>query len=104
MTTLPSRIHWVATPEPSSAIVTQVAFLIDGKVTWIENNPPFVFGGDDGGTNLGYLVTTWLHRVPTLLRCVQWPVGARRPLSPLLPWSELRLHHLPRSKGLGHGR
>src|SRR5579864_1376589 len=60
MTTLPSRIHWVATPEPSNAIITRVDFLIDGTVTWIENNPPYVFGGDDGGTNLGYLVTTWL--------------------------------------------
>ena len=58
MTTLPSRIHWVATP--SSAIVKEVDFLIDGKVTWIEHNPPYVFGGDDNGTNLGYLVTTWL--------------------------------------------
>jgi hypothetical protein len=37
-----------------------VDFLIDGKVIWIENNPPYVFGGDDNGTNLGYLITTWL--------------------------------------------
>lgn len=58
MTTLPSRIRWVATP--SSAIVKQVDFLIDGKVVWIESNPPYVFGGDDSGTNEGYLVTTWL--------------------------------------------
>jgi hypothetical protein len=60
MTTLPSRIHWVATPEPSNAIITRVDFLIDGTVTWIEKIPPYVFGGDDSGTNLGYLVTTWL--------------------------------------------
>jgi hypothetical protein len=59
-TTLPSRIHWVATPEPSSATVTQVDFLIDDKVIWIEHSAPYVFGGDDNGTNLGYLVTTWL--------------------------------------------
>lgn len=56
--TLPSRIRWIATPKPS--IVTQVDFLIDGKVIWTEKNPPYVFGGDDDGTNRGYLVTTWL--------------------------------------------
>ena len=60
LTTLPSRIHWVATPKPSSTIFKEVDFIIDGKVTWIEMNPPYVFGGDDNGTNLGYLVTTWL--------------------------------------------
>lgn len=60
MTSLPSRIQWVATPKPPSVIVPQVDFLIDGKVIWTETNPPYVFGGDDGGTNRGYLVTTWL--------------------------------------------
>ena len=58
MQTLPSRIRWVATTKPT--IVSEVDFLIDGKVIWIEHNWPYVFGGDDNGTNRGYLVTTWL--------------------------------------------
>jgi hypothetical protein len=49
---LPHRIHWVArTSRPAS----EVKFLIDGKVGWIEHNPPFSYS-DDGG----YLVTSWL--------------------------------------------
>ena len=58
MTTLPSRIRWVATTNPR--IVSEVDYLIDGKVIWIEHQWPYVFGGDDNGTNRGYLVTTWL--------------------------------------------
>ena len=57
---VPSRIHWIATPNPAGAIVTQVDFLIDGKLAWTEMNSPYVFGSDDGGTDLGYLITTWL--------------------------------------------
>ena len=60
MTTLPSRIRWIATPKPSSATITEVDYLIDGKVAWIEHIAPYVFGGDDNGLNRGYLVTTWL--------------------------------------------
>jgi hypothetical protein len=60
MRTLPARIHWIATPKPSSATITEVDFLIDGKVAWIEQIAPYVFGGDDAGRNRGYLVTTWL--------------------------------------------
>ncbi len=57
---IPFRTHWIATPHPAGAIVTQVAFLIDGKLAWTEMNSPYVFGSDDDGTNLGYLITTWL--------------------------------------------
>jgi hypothetical protein len=60
MTTLPSSIRWTATPKPSSAAISEVDFLIDGKVIWIEHIAPYVFGGDDNGANRGYLVTTWL--------------------------------------------
>jgi hypothetical protein len=60
MRTLPSRIRWIATPKPSSATITEVDYLIDGKVAWIEHIAPYVFGGDDNGLNRGYLVTTWL--------------------------------------------
>ena len=57
---IPLRTHWIAKPEPAGAIVTQVDFLIDGKLAWTEMNSPYVFGSDDDGANLGYLITTWL--------------------------------------------
>jgi hypothetical protein len=49
---VPRRIHWVAR---TSAAASEVRFLIDGKVRWIEHNPPFSYS-EDGG----YLVTSWL--------------------------------------------
>ena len=59
---LPHRIAWVARP---SGVASEVKFLIDGKVRWIEHNPPFTYS-DDGG----YLVTSWLsaglHRFTVL--------------------------------------
>jgi hypothetical protein len=60
MKTLPTLIQWIATPKPFGATLTEVDFLIDGKVIWIEHQAPYVFGGDDNGADDGYLVTTWL--------------------------------------------
>jgi len=55
---LPLRIRWIAKP---SAVVATVDFLIDGKLIWTEHDhPPYVFGGDENGTDLGFLITTWL--------------------------------------------
>jgi len=54
-TVLPLRTRWIASPEPANAVVDKVDFLIDGKLTWIEDRAPYVFGRD-----LGYLITTWL--------------------------------------------
>jgi hypothetical protein len=59
-TTIPLRTRWIATPQPAGAPVTGVDFLIDGKLIWTEQSAPYVFGGDDNGTNLGFLITTWL--------------------------------------------
>ena len=59
-TTIPLRTRWIATPQPTGAPVTEVDFLIDGKLIWTEQAAPYVFGGDDNGTNLGFLITTWL--------------------------------------------
>ena len=47
-------------PSVPPSDVTEVDFLIDGKVTWIEHTAPYVFGGDDNGANRGFLFTTWL--------------------------------------------
>ena len=48
---LPHRIQWIA----RSTGASDVRFLIDGRVRWIENAAPFTYS-DDGG----YLVTSWL--------------------------------------------
>jgi hypothetical protein len=52
---LPHRIRWIAKPSPSTAKVTKVEFLVDGKTAWIEGNAPYYFS-EDGG----YLVTSWI--------------------------------------------
>jgi len=52
-TTLPVRIHWQATPSMSDA--SEVEFLIDGKLGWVEHHAPY-FYGDDGN----WLVTSFL--------------------------------------------
>ncbi len=65
-TVLPHRIHWVAYPRPRTGVST-VQFLIDGKLRWVENSPPYSYS-DDGG----YLVTSWLaagrHRFTVLAK------------------------------------
>ncbi len=52
-TRLPLRIHWIA--RPTGADVSEVDFLIDGKLGWVEHNSPYVYG-DDGN----WLVTSFL--------------------------------------------
>jgi hypothetical protein len=45
-TELPQRIHWIAKPGIATSKVVEVIFLIDGKIGWVEHNPPFVYGND----------------------------------------------------------
>jgi hypothetical protein len=52
---LPHRIRWTARPSAAASGVTAVTFLIDGKVRWIEENPPYTYGGEGN-----WLVTSWL--------------------------------------------
>lgn len=54
-TTLPHRLHWQAFPSEPAADITEVDYLIDGKLAWVEHNTPY-FYGDDGN----YLVTSFL--------------------------------------------
>jgi hypothetical protein len=58
--TLPERIIWQATPSIQPDQIQEVDFLIDGRLVWVEHDPPYIFGGDDSGANRGYLITTWL--------------------------------------------
>lgn len=52
-TALPLRIHWVASV--SGGAVSEVDFLIDGQLGWVEHVTPY-FYGDDGN----WLVTSFL--------------------------------------------
>jgi hypothetical protein len=52
---LPHRIRWVARPGLPPTSVESVAFSIDGRLRWIEHNPPYSYGFDGN-----YLVTSWL--------------------------------------------
>ena len=52
---LPHRIRWLGSPNLPPNEVTEVAFLIDGRVRWTEHNAPYTYGYDGN-----YLVTTWL--------------------------------------------
>jgi hypothetical protein len=54
-TSLPLRIHWQAFPSAPPADVSEVDFLIDGRLGWVEHNTPY-FYGDDGN----WLVTSFL--------------------------------------------
>jgi hypothetical protein len=53
---LPHRIRWLGFPHLPRTQVQEIAFLIDGKVRWVEHDPPYSYS-DDGG----YLVTSWLR-------------------------------------------
>ncbi len=59
-TVLPQRTRWVVHPDVPDSAVREVDYIIDGKLRWVERIPPYYFGGDENGTNPGYLITTWL--------------------------------------------
>jgi hypothetical protein len=74
-TVLPHRIRWIARPQLPAARVAEVDFLIDGKAAWVEHAAPYVFSEDEGGSHLGYLVTSWLkpgmHRFAVRVKTTQ---------------------------------
>jgi hypothetical protein len=55
---LAHRAHWVANPSLPEARISEVDFLIDGKLHWIEHHRPYIYGGLDGDN---YLITSWLR-------------------------------------------
>ncbi|PZR82682.1 MAG: hypothetical protein DLM65_03395 [Candidatus Aeolococcus gillhamiae] len=52
---LPPRVPWEAMPSVPSAQVSEVDFLIDGRLGWVEHKPPYVYGNDGN-----WLVTSFL--------------------------------------------
>jgi hypothetical protein len=54
-TTLPQRVSWVATPSVPDSEVSEVDFLIDEQIAFVEEHAPYAFGRDGG-----YLVTSFL--------------------------------------------
>lgn len=59
-TVLPQRTRWLVHPDVPDSAVREVDYIIDGKLRWVERIPPYYYGGDENGTNAGYLITTWL--------------------------------------------
>jgi hypothetical protein len=55
LTTLPHRIHWQAFPSAPAADVSEVDFLIDGNLGWVEHKTPYFYGNDGN-----WLVTSFL--------------------------------------------
>ena len=53
--TLPLRIHWQAFPSAPAGDVSEVDFLIDGRLGWVEHNTPYFYGRDGN-----WLVTSFL--------------------------------------------
>jgi hypothetical protein len=54
-TVLPHRIVWRGVPKLPAPQISKLEFLIDRKVRWIEENPPYTYGDDSN-----WLVTSWL--------------------------------------------
>jgi hypothetical protein len=55
LTALPLRIHWQAFPGVPPADVSEVDFLIDGRLGWVEHVTPYFYGNDGN-----WLVTSFL--------------------------------------------
>lgn len=54
-TVLPYRIHWLGFPSVPQAKVTEVDFLVDSRLVWVERQAPYTYGFDRN-----WLVTSWL--------------------------------------------
>jgi hypothetical protein len=54
-TTLPHRVEWSAMPSISEDQISEVEFIIDNQLTFVERHAPYTFGRDGG-----YLVTSFL--------------------------------------------
>jgi hypothetical protein len=57
---LPQQIRWIAHPNVAPSNVSEVDYLIDGKLRWVEHLAPYNYASDDEKGHLGYLFTSWL--------------------------------------------
>jgi hypothetical protein len=53
---LPGHIRWIATTSLPEERVEEVRFLINERLRWVDQDEPYMYGGDRA-----YLVTTWLY-------------------------------------------
>jgi hypothetical protein len=53
---LPHRIHWLGKPSLPPSRIREVAFLIDGRRSWVEHHAPYSYAFDGN-----YLVTSWMR-------------------------------------------
>src|SRR5205085_10253983 len=58
-TVLPQRARWLVHPGVPDSAVREVDYIVDGKLRWVEHDPPYYFGGN--AANPGYLITSWLR-------------------------------------------
>jgi hypothetical protein len=83
---LPHRIHWLGMPSLPPSKIAEVAFLIDGRVSWIEHNAPYTYGYDGN-----YLVTTWLtpgtHRFEVRAKATNGSVATTSSTARVVPAS-----------------
>jgi len=93
-TVLPERSRWLVHPDVPDSAVREVDYIVDGKLRWVDNIPPYYYGGDDNGADPGFLVTTWLppgehvfesHVVSTDGKLSTDVVTARVPSAPAPP-------------------
>jgi hypothetical protein len=61
---VPLRFRWLAHPSVPEDQVSQVDFLIDGRLLGVEHEAPYNYGSDDLHGHLGWLVTSWLRPGP----------------------------------------
>ena len=57
---LPQQVRWIAHPNVAPSNVSEVDYLIDGKLRWVELHAPYNYASDDFKGHLGYLFTSWL--------------------------------------------
>lgn len=69
---LPQQTRWIAHPNVAPSTVSEVDYLIDGKLRWVERQAPYNYGSDDFKGHLGYLFTSWLkpgvHRFTAVVK------------------------------------
>lgn len=113
-TVLPRHIRWVASTTLPASQVATVSFLIDGRVHWVETEPPYVYSNNEGNGHFGYLVTTWLtpgeHRFTVQVKAKDGRTAADNVTARVLPapaipaalagtWQRTLAHPVPPEPG-----